>query len=71
MSKPAEFKRILYPTKQVKRPVVDREAFEDDEETKALTRNPKFLKMIEESRRSLTEKGGIPLDELKRELADT
>ncbi|MGK7874444.1 MAG: hypothetical protein AB4426_14395 [Xenococcaceae cyanobacterium] len=68
MSKPAELKRIPYPRKQVKKPVVDREAFEDDRETKALSRNPKFLEMIEESRRSLREKGGIPLDEIKREL---
>jgi len=52
----------------VTKPVVEREAFADDDETKALAKNPKFLSMISSSRLSVREKCGIPLNEIKREL---
>lgn len=39
-----------------------------DWESVALANNPKFIALIEESRRSYREKGGIPLEQLRREL---
>ncbi|MBO1349724.1 MAG: hypothetical protein EBE86_021160 [Hormoscilla sp. GUM202] len=68
MSQQVDLTRIYYPNEPVTKPVVEREAFADDDETKALAKNPKFLSMISSSRLSIKEKGGIPLDEIKREL---
>ena len=39
-----------------------------DWESLALANNPRFLALIEESRRSYRKEGGIPLDEVRREL---
>lgn len=39
-----------------------------DWESVALASNPQFLAIIEESRRSYRDEGGIPLDDLRREL---
>jgi hypothetical protein len=39
-----------------------------DWESIALANNPRFLALIEESRRSYREQGGIPLDKIRREL---
>jgi hypothetical protein len=39
-----------------------------DWESISLTSNPRFMALIEESRRSYREKGGIRLDDLRREL---
>jgi hypothetical protein len=39
-----------------------------DWESISLANNPRFLALIEESRRSYREQGGIGLDELRREL---
>ena len=39
-----------------------------DWESVSLASNPRFLAIIEESRRSYREEGGIRLDELRREL---
>jgi len=40
----------------------------NDWESVALANNPRFLALIEESRRSYREQGGIPLDKVRREL---
>jgi hypothetical protein len=42
-----------------------------DWECIALANNPKFMAMIEESRRSLREEGGIPIEDVARELGLT
>ncbi len=39
-----------------------------DWETVSLANNPKFIAIIEASRRSYREKGGIPLDQIREEL---
>jgi len=39
-----------------------------DLETISLSNNPEFIAILEESRASLKEEGGIPLDEMKRRL---
>ena len=39
-----------------------------DWETVSLANNPKFVALIEASRRSYREKGGIPLDQIRKEL---
>ena len=39
-----------------------------DWETVSLSTNPEFLEMIEESRKSLREEGGISEDEMRRRL---
>ena len=39
-----------------------------DWESISLASNPRFMALIEESRRSYREKGGIRLDDLRREL---
>ena len=39
-----------------------------DWETVSLANNPKFIALIEASRRSYREKGGIPLDQVRKEL---
>jgi hypothetical protein len=39
-----------------------------DWESVSLANNPKFLAIIEESRRSYRESGGIPLDDLRKGL---
>src|ERR1700674_1456236 len=42
-----------------------------DWESISLANNPRFLALIEESRRSYREEGGIPLDEVRQELGLT
>lgn len=37
-----------------------------DEETVGLSTNPRFLAMLEESRKSYRDRGGIPLEEIRR-----
>ncbi len=39
-----------------------------DWETVSLANNPKFIALIEASRRSYRENGGIPLDQIRKEL---
>src|SRR5438552_150174 len=39
-----------------------------DWESIALANNPRFRSLIEESRRSFREEGGIPLEDVRREL---
>ena len=39
-----------------------------DWESVSLANNPKFIALIEASRRSYREKGGIPLDQVRKEL---
>jgi hypothetical protein len=39
-----------------------------DRESVALSNNPRFIALIEESRRSYRERGGISLDDLRQEL---
>ena len=39
-----------------------------DFETISLSNNPEFIAILEESRASLKEEGGISLDEMKRRL---
>ncbi|NLF71774.1 MAG: hypothetical protein GX575_22310 [Candidatus Anammoximicrobium sp.] len=39
-----------------------------DWETVSLANNPKFIALIEASRRSYREKGGIPLDQIREKL---
>jgi hypothetical protein len=41
---------------------------DSDWESVSLASNPRFMALIEESRRSYREKGGIGLDELRQEL---
>lgn len=39
-----------------------------DWETVALAKSPEFIELIEASRRSYRERGGIPLDQIRKEL---
>jgi hypothetical protein len=39
-----------------------------DWESVSLANNPQFIAIIESSRRSYREKGGIPLDQIRKEL---
>lgn len=39
-----------------------------DWESVSLANNPKFIALIEKSRRSYRERGGVPLDQLRQEL---
>ncbi|MGD9853430.1 MAG: hypothetical protein AB7U20_00610 [Planctomycetaceae bacterium] len=43
---------------------------EDDLDSVALFSNPKFLEILERSRRSLREKGGFTSEEIRRHFAD-
>jgi hypothetical protein len=45
-----------------------RELSGSDWESASLAHNPRFAALIEQSRRSYREKGGIGIDELRREL---
>jgi hypothetical protein len=45
-----------------------KDASGSDWESISLASNPRFMALIEESRRSYREKGGIRLDDLRREL---
>lgn len=69
MTKPTEQKRIPHPTEEPvrvpKNPEVDIEA---DSETIALSNNPKFQAILSRSRQGFKDKGGIPLEEIKREF---
>jgi hypothetical protein len=42
-----------------------------DWESVSLASNPRFMALIEESRRSHRERGGVGLDDLRRELGST
>jgi DNA-binding HxlR family transcriptional regulator len=50
------------------RPGQDSSAFHMDQGSIALAQNPRFRAIIEESRRSYREQGGISLEDLRREL---
>jgi len=43
-------------------------ADDDDAETVALKLNPRFIAMLERSRRSLAEEGGIPFEQIRAEF---
>jgi len=49
--------------------VAVRDVSSSDWEAAALTHNPQFAALIERSRRSYRESGGISLEQLRRELA--
>lgn len=69
MTKPKEVKRIPHPTGEpITAPKNPEVVVEDDEETIALSNNPKFQKILSRSQQSFVEKGGIPLEEVRREL---
>ncbi|MBV9384828.1 MAG: hypothetical protein JOZ78_00200 [Chroococcidiopsidaceae cyanobacterium CP_BM_ER_R8_30] len=68
-TEPREMKRIPYPSEEPVRVPKNQEVeIEDDSETIALSNNPKFQAILERSRQSFKEKGGIPLEEIEREL---